>query len=369
VRERKKDAMLHHPADGIQWRNFDLKHKDFAVEVRNIRFGLSIDGINPFGEAGSSHSTWPVTLCIYSLPSWLCMKRKFIMMPLLISGPVRVSNDIDVYLQQLIDDLLVLCEKEGVRKWDEFQQQYFNLRAMLFITIQDVPALGSISGQEFKGYKGCTWCMDETGGIWLKHCKKVVYMGHCRFLRADHAYRKNKKAIDRTIEKCRAPKIQSGEHMFRMVKDLNVVLGKGKGGNKKTKKAGKNAENNGNETLGLFKKRSIFWNLPYWKDLMVCHAIDVIHMEKNVCKALVGTLLDMPGKIKDKLNARMDLEEMKLGKYVHHETLENWSKKFPTACYTLSKHEKMSLCNCLYGIKVLTGYSDNVSGMVNMKTL
>jgi hypothetical protein len=28
-----------------------------------------------------------------------------------------------------------------------------------------------------KSYKGCTWCMDETGGIWLKHCKKVVYMG------------------------------------------------------------------------------------------------------------------------------------------------------------------------------------------------
>jgi hypothetical protein len=105
--------------------------------------------------------------------------------------------------------------------------------------------------------------MDKTGGIWLKHCKKVVYMGHCRFLWANHAYRKNKKAFDGTIEKCRAPKIHSGEHMFRMVKDLKVVLRKGKGaGSKKTKKAGKNVkkngENNGNETLGLFKKRSIF---------------------------------------------------------------------------------------------------------------
>jgi hypothetical protein len=64
------------------------------------------------------------------------------------------------------------------------------------------------------------------------------------------------------------PKIQKGEHMFRMVKDLKVVLEKGKrGGSKTLKKAGKNAEknaeNNGNETSGLFKKRSIFWNLPY----------------------------------------------------------------------------------------------------------
>jgi hypothetical protein len=102
-------------------------------------------------------------------------------MPLLISGPVQVSNDIDVYLQPLIDDLLVLWEKEGIRMWDEFQQQHFNLRVMLFVTIQDGFALGSILGQALKGYKGCTWCMNETCGICLKHCKKVVYMGYHKF--------------------------------------------------------------------------------------------------------------------------------------------------------------------------------------------
>jgi hypothetical protein len=120
AREHKKDAMLHHPADGIHWRNFDRKHKNFAADVRNIIFGLSTDGMNPFGETGSSHSTWPITLYIYNLPSQFCMKRKFIMIPLLISGPVQTSNDIDVYLKPLIDDLLVLWEKEGVRMWDEF---------------------------------------------------------------------------------------------------------------------------------------------------------------------------------------------------------------------------------------------------------
>jgi hypothetical protein len=108
MRECKKDAMLCHLADGIQWRNFDRKHKDFAMDVRNIRFRLSTDGMSPFGEIGNSHSTWPVTLFIYNLPSWLCMKCKIIMMPLLISVPVQVGNDIDVYLQSLIDDLLLL---------------------------------------------------------------------------------------------------------------------------------------------------------------------------------------------------------------------------------------------------------------------
>jgi hypothetical protein len=57
ARERKKDSMLHHIADGIQWGNFDRKHNDFTAEVRNIRFGLSTDGMNPFGETENSHST------------------------------------------------------------------------------------------------------------------------------------------------------------------------------------------------------------------------------------------------------------------------------------------------------------------------
>jgi hypothetical protein len=73
----------------------------------------------------------------------------------------------------------------------------------------------------------------------------------------------------------------------------------------------------------IVQKRSIFWNLPYWKGLMVCHAIDVMHVEKNVCEALVGILLDIHDKIKDTLNAWMDLKEMKLRKDLHHETLEN----------------------------------------------
>jgi hypothetical protein len=88
ARERKKDAMLRDPTDRIQWRNSDRKHKDFATEVRNIIFWLSIDGMNPFGETGNLYSAWPVTLCIHNLPSYICLKRKFMMMPLLINGQV-----------------------------------------------------------------------------------------------------------------------------------------------------------------------------------------------------------------------------------------------------------------------------------------
>jgi len=119
--ERKQDQMLRHPADGSQWRNVDRDFPDFDNDPRNIRFGLSTDGMNPFGDWGRSHSTWPVTLCMFNLPSWLCMKRKYMMMPVLIQGPKQPGNDIDVYLRPLVDELLLLWKKEGVRVWDEYK--------------------------------------------------------------------------------------------------------------------------------------------------------------------------------------------------------------------------------------------------------
>jgi hypothetical protein len=51
-----------------------------------------------------------------------------------------------VYSQPLLDELLILWAIEGVRVWDEHEREYFNLQTMLFITIQDGPAIGSISG-------------------------------------------------------------------------------------------------------------------------------------------------------------------------------------------------------------------------------
>jgi hypothetical protein len=35
---------------------------------KNIRFALSTDVMNPFGERSSTHNTWPVLMTIYNLP-------------------------------------------------------------------------------------------------------------------------------------------------------------------------------------------------------------------------------------------------------------------------------------------------------------
>jgi hypothetical protein len=186
----KQDNMLRHPADGSQWRKIDRKSKDFAKEARNIRSGLSRDGFNPFGEFSSGHSTWPVTLCMFNLPGWMCMKQKFIMMPVLIQGPKQLGNDVDVYIRPLVDELLLLWKKDGVRVWDENKQENFNLRVLLFVTINDWPTLSNLSGHSNKGYQACTHCLHKTDGIHLKNCKKVVYMGHRHFLHKKHPLRK-----------------------------------------------------------------------------------------------------------------------------------------------------------------------------------
>jgi hypothetical protein len=70
--ERKKDGMIRHPADRSQWRKIDRKYqKEFSHDIRNVRIALSTDGMNQFSNMSSRHSTWPVAVIIYNLPSWL----------------------------------------------------------------------------------------------------------------------------------------------------------------------------------------------------------------------------------------------------------------------------------------------------------
>jgi len=89
----------------------------------------------------------------------------------------------------------------------------------------------------------------------------------------------------------------------------------------------------------ICKKKSIFFDLPYWSRLKVRHCIDVMHVEKNVCETLIDTLLNINGKTKDDLNARLDLIEMNIR---GESTPIQMDKRtyLPPACYTMSKDEK-----------------------------
>jgi len=57
----------------------------------------------------------------------------------------------------------------------------------------------------------------------------------------------------------------------------------------------------------IWTKKSIFFDLSYWSMLEVKYCIDVMHVEKNMCDSLIGTLLNINEKTKDGLNDRLDL--------------------------------------------------------------
>ncbi|GJX33266.1 hypothetical protein Tco_0243121 [Tanacetum coccineum] len=75
-------------------RTIDKKFPKIVVDPRNLRLGISADGVD-VNSGTRHHSVWPVLPVIYNLPPWLCMKRKFIMLLVLISG--YLGNDIDVF--------------------------------------------------------------------------------------------------------------------------------------------------------------------------------------------------------------------------------------------------------------------------------
>ena len=186
-KERKKDTMMSHPADGKDWRTVNtMFYKNIDREVRLLWFGLSTDGMNPFDQVRSNHSTWPVTLCIYNLPPWLCMKRSYIQMPLLIQGPRQPRNDIDVFLEPVIHELVKMFEKSAPDVWDKYKKEHVTIKGVLIATITDLRGPGSLSGEKTKGYTECVECLNDTDVLNLPNNSKIVYMGRRRFLPMDH---------------------------------------------------------------------------------------------------------------------------------------------------------------------------------------
>jgi hypothetical protein len=126
-------------------------------------------------------------------------------------------------------------------------------------------------------------------------------MRHRRFLERKHKYRKMKKHFKNTVEKDSALKRYTGKLLFEMIKNIQIIFGKGTVKGQKRKKTL-------TSTHISFKKQSIFFKyLPYWKDLETCHNIDLMHVTKNVFNNIIGTLLDMPRKTKDGLKSHNDL--------------------------------------------------------------
>ncbi|KAK1668664.1 hypothetical protein QYE76_056823 [Lolium multiflorum] len=309
----EKGKILTHPADASQWNALDIEFADeFGSEPRNIRLGMSTDGLNPFGNQSSTHSTWPVFVWPYNLPPG--------------------------------------CAQSSV---------------------QDYPGYAYVSCQVNHGFKGCVKCMDKTPHLQLPKppgsCK-TVFQGTRMWLRFDHPWRKRKDLFNGEEELGRAPRPRSGEEISELLENWEECPAPGK---KRPRES---------PLLGVWKARSVFWDLPYWKVLHTPHSLDVMHITKNVTESLLGTLMNMPERTKDGPKARTDLKLLGLKKELQYptdsddddeqtETTQGHHKRakknevvvLKPACFTLSEEELERFFECLLGVKVPHGYSGKIS--------
>ncbi|XP_012837541.1 PREDICTED: uncharacterized protein LOC105958084 [Erythranthe guttata] len=350
--EGTKDGSMRHPSDSPVWHSFDRQYREFAKDPRNVRLGLAADGFSPFRTLSVTHSTWPVIVTPYNIPPWMCMKEPFFFLTLLIPGPSPPGNNIDVYLQPLVEELKVLWE-DGVETYDASSKQNFNMRVALLWTINDFPAYANLSGWSTKGELACPLCHKDTWSKYLYKSRKQCYMGHRRFLDDNHPYRKDANSFDGTEEYGQPPIPLTGDKILEDLGELNV-------------KFGKKVSNNPALPYN-WKKKSIFFELPYWKDITLRHNLDVMHIEKNVCDSVIGTLLNLEGKTKDHENSRLDLEDMGIRHALHPTILDSGRKYLPAACFSMSKKEKDIFFDILQNVKVPDGYASNISRCVQMK--
>jgi hypothetical protein len=164
---------------------------------------------------------------MYNIPTYLCQKRIYLFLTVLVFGPKQSGIDIDVFLEPVMQEFERLWTY-GELIYDAFRQEDFTLRAIIFVTINDHPALFALSRQ-IKGKTGCLVCLDDIKWVFLDGSKKVVYIRNRRFLKIGHKYRsKLYLRYYGNIEENEPPpkRHHNGEHVYKMVKNIRIIYGK-----------------------------------------------------------------------------------------------------------------------------------------------
>ncbi|GKB70495.1 putative transposon, En/Spm-like protein [Tanacetum coccineum] len=335
---RITDGVLRHPADSHAWRTIDEKFPEIAKDLRNLRLGISADGVD-INSGTRHHSVWPVLSVIYNLPPWLCMKRKFIMLSVLILG--YTGNDIDVFLEPLVDDLHTFFET-GVDTYDASTKENFNLRVVVLWTINDYPTLGTLCGCPYSGFIGCVVCGKHTHCVRLSASSKQSYAGHRRYLLYNGPFRRQKKAFNGQKEFQLAPNPLTGEQIYNEVQHIENKWGKGKRANNKTSenqedtrdRGGKIQKQNSRKTT-KDEDSSNQVNKAYWKKFNIWYR--------------------KLRKTKDGMNARLDLAELGIKPELFARQEED-KTTLPLASYTLTNAKKDIFCETLSNIRVIKGH-------------
>ena len=114
-------------------------------------------------------------------------------------------------------------------------------------------------------------------------------------------------------------------------------------------------------------KQSIFWELLYWSTNLICHNLNIMHIEKNVFNNIFYTIMDVKGKMKDNLKARADMKN--ICKHPQLELVEVSPEKFlkPKVSYILIWEQLKDIYEWCKSLKFLYGYSSNLARCIIIK--
>eukprot|EP00268_Persea_americana_P046601 TRINITY_DN4806_c0_g2_i1.p2 TRINITY_DN4806_c0_g2~~TRINITY_DN4806_c0_g2_i1.p2 ORF type:complete len:137 (+),score=13.72 TRINITY_DN4806_c0_g2_i1:94-504(+) len=136
------------------------------------------------------------------------------------------------------------------------------MKATLLWAIHDFPAYGHLSGCKTAGKYVCPVCSEGTNSLWLNNGNKFCYMGHRKWLQdMGHLFRIQKSQFDGIEEHEKNHKHMNGSELLRKMETIHTKFGK-EPGNKRNKKRPEVNENT------PWSKRSILFDLPYWKVLL-----------------------------------------------------------------------------------------------------
>ncbi|XP_075077028.1 uncharacterized protein LOC142163788 [Nicotiana tabacum] len=103
------------------------------------------------------------------------------------------------------------------------------------------------------------------------------------FLPPEHPFRRDKKSFDGKEDHRLAHTPLSDTEVLEELREFKNVFGKGQKKRSRDNKC-------------PWKKRSIFFELPYWETNKLRHNLDLMHNEKNICDSILGTLLEIDEK-------------------------------------------------------------------------
>ena len=108
-----------------------------------------------------------------------------------------------------------------------------------------------------------------------------------------------------------------------------------------------------------WRKKIIFWELPYRLSLLLRHNLDVMHVEKNMCDSLSGIIMKIDGKSKDTNNARFDLTNLNIRPELHMVKDGNkWIK--PVAKFTMLVTDRQKFCSFIKSVRFPDAFAANL---------